>query len=159
MARIVCNEVLEPIQKRLGKISIRSAYRSPNVNAKGAENNNQYNCSSNEKNHAKHIWDIPDKHGYKGAMACIVVNSFLPYYEQTRHWQALAWWIHDNISAYSSMYFFPTLCAFNIGWHENPSKRIDSYIKPKGCLTKPEMSNFSGSHQNEYKEFINTIKT
>jgi len=159
VGKMLCNEILEPIQSKLGKISIRSAYRSPAVNAKGAENNNQYNCSSNEKNYAKHIWDIPDKNGHKGAMACIVVHSFLPYYEETGHWQALAWWIHDNISAYSSMYFFPTLCAFNIGWHEKPLKRIDSYIKPKGCLTKPDMQNFSETHQNEYAEFIKKIKT
>ncbi len=154
----LCCEVLQPIQEQLGKISIRSAYRSSAVNAKGAENNNQYNCSRNEKNYSKHIWDIPDKNGYKGAVACIVVNSFLPYYEKTTHWQALAWWIHDHITAYSSLYFFPNLCAFNIGWHENPDKRIDSYIKPKGCLTKSGMANFSANHEAEYSDFIRTIK-
>lgn len=57
----LCCEVLEPIQEKLGKISIRSAYRSPAVNAKGAENKNQYNCSSNEASYADHIWDFPDK--------------------------------------------------------------------------------------------------
>ena len=155
----LCLEVLEPIQKQLGKISIRSAYRCSAVNAKGAENGNQYNCASNERNYGKHIWDIPDKNGNKGAMACIVVHSFLPYYEKTNHWQALAWWVHDNIPAYSSMYFFPSLCAFNIGWHEKPAKRIDSYIKPKGCLTKQGADNFLGIHQSEYNEFIKTIKT
>ena len=41
----LCTEVLEPIQKEFGRISIRSAYRSPAVNAKGAENGNQYSCS------------------------------------------------------------------------------------------------------------------
>ena len=43
----LCEQVLEPIQRQLGRISIRSAYRSLAVNAKGAENKNQYNCSSN----------------------------------------------------------------------------------------------------------------
>src|SRR5690242_19194948 len=56
----LCNEVLEPIQQRFDRISIRSAYRSSAVNAKGAENKNQYNCASNESNHSYHIWDVPD---------------------------------------------------------------------------------------------------
>ncbi|MCJ8281276.1 MAG: hypothetical protein MJK14_15710 [Rivularia sp. ALOHA_DT_140] len=37
--RELCNQVLEAIQDVLGRISIRSAYRSREVNAKGAENN------------------------------------------------------------------------------------------------------------------------
>ncbi len=155
--KMLCNEVLEPIQQKLGRISIRSAYRSPTINGIGAANNNQYNCSKNEKNYAKHIWDIPNKNGHKGAMACIVVNSFLPYYEKTGNWQALAWWIHDNIPDYSTMYFFPKLCAFNIGWQENAVKRIDSYIKPKGCLTKQGMDNFNGCHKNGYIDFLNYL--
>lgn len=36
--RGLCQEVLEPIQAALGRVSIRSGYRSPAVNAKGAEN-------------------------------------------------------------------------------------------------------------------------
>ena len=154
----LCTEVLEPLQEKLGKISVRSAYRSPAVNEKGAKNKNQYNCSSNEASYADHIWDFPDKNGF-GAVACIVVNSFVPYYEETSHWQALAWWIHDNIPGYSSMYFFPKLCAVNIGWHEKPKKWIKSYIQPKGYLTKRGMDNFLGDHCNEYNTFIKTIKT
>ena len=126
--RQLCTEVLETIQKEFGRISIRSAYRSPAVNAKGAENNNQYSCASNEKNYGKHIWDYKDKNGELGATACIVVNSFVPYYERTGHWQALAWWIHDNVPAYSEMVLFPKLAAFNLTWAETPKKTIISYI-------------------------------
>ena len=152
----LCSDVLEPIQAALGRISIRSAYRSPSVNEIG--NLKNYSCASNESNYANHIWDHSDKNGYKGAMACIVVNSFLPYYEKTSHWQALAWWVHDNVPGYSSMYFFPKLAAFNIGWHENPEKRIDSWIPPKkGCLTKPGQSNHQGSHESEYSKYIQSI--
>lgn len=75
----LCEQVLEPIQNKFGRISIRSAYRSPAVNSKGAENKNQYNCASNEANYAGHIWDYRDGDGCLGAMACIVVNSFVPY--------------------------------------------------------------------------------
>lgn len=52
------------------------------------------------------------------------------------------------------MYFFPKLAAFNISWHERPKKRIDSYIEPKGCLTKPGMDNFEGNHEQEYWDYL-----
>ena len=139
----LCENVLEPIQDVLGRICIRSAYRSCAVNAKGAENNNQYNCASNESNYAAHIWDVKDRDGYMGATACIVVTSFIPYYDLTQDWTVLAWWIHDRIDAYSSMTFFPKYAAFNINWSENPNrlKSISSYVKnphtnKKGYLTK-----------------------
>jgi len=160
----LCDKVLEPIQDALGRISIRSAYRSRAVNAKGAENKNQYNCASNESNYAGHIWDVKDKDGYIGATACIIVNSFIPYYQRTEDWTALAWWIHDNINAYASMMFFPKYAAFNISWRENPnsSKWICSYVEnlhtaKKGYLTKQGMDNFAGSHEQFYREFIDQL--
>lgn len=155
--KALCEKVLEPIQQKFGRISIRSAYRSSSVNAKGAENKNQYNCASNENNFAHHIWDVPDKNGDIGAMACIVVNSFVQYFERTNNWQALAWWIHDNVPEYSSMYFFPKLCAFNIGWHQSPAKSIRSYVPPKGCLTKPGMPNYEGDHRAEYHGMLKEL--
>lgn len=150
----LCTEVLEPIQDALGRISIRSAYRAPAVNGIGAENNNQYNCSSNEANYAGHIWDYDRPDGTRGATACIVVNSFIPYFDLTGDWQALAWWIHDCVPGYSSMHFFPTYAAFNITWSSRPEKRIDSYIPPRGCLTKPGMPNHEGDHQVAYRGFL-----
>lgn len=130
----LCQKVLEPLQSRRGRISIRSGYRCPEVNAKGAENRNQYNCARNEKNYAGHIWDYPDKNGHLGATACIVVNSYLPYFNETGDWQTMAKWIHSNIPEYSGIRFFPKLMAFNISWHERPKKNIYSYISPVGKL-------------------------
>ena len=46
-------------------------------------------------------------------------------------WQGLARWIHENLN-YSTLWFFPTYWAVNIGWHERPQRRIDSYAEPKG---------------------------
>ena len=160
----LCKHVLEPIQAELGRISIRSAYRSCAVNAKGAEHKNKYNCSSNESSYAGHIWDVKDADGYMGATACIVVNSFIPYYEQTQDWTALAWWIHDRIPERAEIMFFPKYAAFNIRWSENPnrSKVISSYIKnphteKKGHLTNEGMDNFTGLHEEFYRDFIATI--
>ncbi|MDZ8056148.1 MAG: peptidase M15 [Aulosira sp. ZfuVER01] len=158
----LCEEVLEPIQNALGRISIRSAFRSCAVNAKGAENKNQYNCAKNESNYAGHIWDVRNADGYMGATACIIVNSFIDYYQRTEDWTALAWWIHDRIDAYSSMTFFPRYAAFNISWSENPASRkvsIDSYVPnphtgKKGYLTWIGADNYEGSHHHFYQSFI-----
>src|SRR5690606_2085845 len=93
--RRLCTELLEPLQARFGRISVRSAYRSPQVNGFG--NARKLNCGSNDSNFAGHIWDRRDAGGHMGATACIVVNRFIPYYERTGDWEALAWWVHDHL--------------------------------------------------------------
>ena len=52
-----------------------------------------------------------------------------------------------------------TIRAFNIRWQEVPVWRIDSYIKPKGCLTRAGMSNHGGTHGDYYEDsaFINLM--
>ena len=52
-----------------------------------------------------------------------------------------------------SLFFFPKLAAFNIRWHEVPERRIDSYIAPKGCLTRPGHDNHQGDHSEWYEGF------
>lgn len=145
----LCEELLEPLQDAFGRIAIRSAYRSREVNGFGNDMQKAskagYSCASNEANAAGHIWDMRDKHGDMGATACIVVPSFWDRFQAEGDWQKLAWWIHDHLP-YSSLCFFPTYWAFNISWHERPQRRIDSYVAPKGCLTKPGMANHSGRH-------------
>ncbi|WP_319529865.1 peptidase M15 [uncultured Cohaesibacter sp.] len=150
----LCKSLLEPLQERFGRISIRSAYRAPAVNQLGNEKN--YSCASNEANYAGHIFDYRDADGLCGATASIVVNSFIDYFEETHHWQAMAWWIHDNLPP-TDLYFFPKLAAFNISWHEKPGRTIKSYTKPLGTLTKPGMDNFEGSHAAEYEAFLATL--
>ena len=124
----LCENVLEPLQSELGPISIRSAYRSPEVNSFG--NQEGLNCANNENNAARHIWDMKDSEGYIGSVACVVVNSFIDWYEKTKDWTALAWWIHDNIPEYSSQYYFPTNAACNLGWSSkgDAKKSIKSYV-------------------------------
>ena len=84
-----------------------------------------------------------------GAKACVVIASFIECFRVEGDWQKLAWWIHDHLP-YSSLDFFPDNRAFNIAWHERPLRRIDSYVSPKECLTKPGMANHGGSHQGEW---------
>jgi hypothetical protein len=129
----LCEELLEPLNATFGRVVIRSAYRSPTVNALGNEKG--HNCASNEKNHAVHIWDRTDARGAKGATACIVLPWFAERYAQGADWRSLAYWIHDHLP-YSRLQFFPRLAAFNIGWHERPARSIYSYIKPTGYLLR-----------------------
>jgi hypothetical protein len=151
VGRHLCEELLEPLQATFGRISIRSAYRSPQVNRLGNEKN--LGCAENEKNWAVHIWDYPDTKGHMGATACIVVNWYLDRYEQTQDWRPLAWWIHDHLP-YASMCFFPNLCAFNLSWHEEPKRSIYSYAPPqKGWFTRAEMDNHQGDHSKWYAGF------
>jgi len=160
--RALCENLLEPIQAELGRISIRSAYRSPAVNKFG--NEKKHNCASNEHNHSRHIWDVEDSMGNFGATACIVVNSFVDYFEKTRDWTALAWWIHDNVPDYREMVFYPKLAAFNINWYSDPAseKVINSqvanpYTGKKGVLTRTGMDNFEGDHYKLYQDWLETI--
>lgn len=157
----LCTELLEPLQEVFGRIAIRSAYRSPDVNGFGNAQQKAgkagYSCASNEANYAGHIWDRRDAEGCMGATACIVIPSFADQYETGADWRALAWWIHDHLP-YSSLYFFPRRAAFNITWHERPRRRIDSYVAPKGCLTKPGMANHAGRHAEWYERLIAALK-
>jgi hypothetical protein len=150
--RKLCETLLEPLHARFGKISIRSAYRSPSVNAFG--NEHDYNCARNDKDLAGHIWDYPDIEGRIGATASIIVNAFIPYYERTGDWQALAWWVHDHLD-YSAMQFFPKFAAFNLSWRQQPARQIYSYIPPdRGWLTKPGMANQGGEHPEAYGAWL-----
>lgn len=134
----LCEELLEPLQDHWGRLAIRSAYRSCEVNGFCNEMQRKkkpgYTCASNESNYAGHIWDRLDADGHMGAMACVVVPSFWEKHQQPGDWRILARWIHENLP-YASLYFFPTYWAFNIGWHEKPERTIKSYASPAGLFT------------------------
>lgn len=146
----LCEQLLEPLQDRFGRLAIRSAYRSCEVNGFGNEmqksGKSGYSCASNESNYAGHIWDMCDADGCMGATACIIVPGFWDHFQAAGDWQKLAWWIHDHLP-YSDMYFFPKYWAFNLSWHEKPARRISSYPAPTGLLTAPGMANHEGSHR------------
>lgn len=146
----LCERVLEPIQGAWGRIHIRSAFRSCEVNQRGNELG--ANCASNESNYAGHIWDRRDKEGFMGATACIVIPAYLDYFENTGDWTSLAWWIHAHVTGYSSLYFFPNLCAFNVSWHENPDqlKQISSYITDPNTNHKKQTLK-AGTESDYYK--------
>jgi hypothetical protein len=151
----LCENLLEPLVARFGRISIRSAFRSKEVNRFGNENN--LNCARNEANYAGHIWDERDADGHMGATACIIVHALIPYYEATGRWEALAWWVRDNLD-YHDLEFFPKFAAVNVSWHEAPKRQIYSFIPPRrGWLTKPGMENFDGSHEPEYAEWLDSL--
>jgi hypothetical protein len=148
--RGLCEHLLEPLQATFGRLAIRSAYRSPEVNAFG--NAHFHSCATNEKNRARHIWDQRSADGGMGAMTSIVVPWLVDRLDRGVTWQAMAWWIHDHLP-YSELQFFPKLAALNIGWHERPRRRISSYAPPRGVLTKPGFANHAGDHSDWYGGF------
>lgn len=150
VGKMLCQQLLEPLNATFGRIAIRSAYRSCAVNELG--HSKGHNCAANEKNHAGHIWDRRDAQGLAGATACIVIPWFSDRYEQGADWRAMAYWIHDHLP-YSEMQFFPNLAAFNISWHEIPKQRIYSYIEPRGQLDVQATS--LPDRQAAYSEFPN----
>ncbi|HEY8594843.1 MAG TPA: hypothetical protein VIL84_06340 [Devosiaceae bacterium] len=153
----LCEDLLEPLQDAFGRIAIRSAYRSAEVNGLGnrlqKEGKSGYNCASNEANYAGHIWDRRDADGHMGATACVVVPSFWDRFQQPGDWQKLAWWIHDHLP-YSSLEFFPKYWAFNINWNEAPKREIYSHVAPKGYLTRPGMAGWDERHEGEWVDLV-----
>ena len=147
--RRLCAELLEPLHASFGRIAIRSGYRAAEVCAFG---NARGQGASVKVNAGYHIWDLPDRKGRSGAAACIVIPWFADRYAAGADWRALAWWIHDHLP-YAHLQFYPKLCAFNILWRDGGEPGIESFIAPKGCLTKPGMANFDGDHAEWYRGF------
>ncbi|MFY0691947.1 MAG: hypothetical protein JXR14_08530 [Paracoccaceae bacterium] len=129
--RKLCQSLLDPLEETFGRVAIRSAFRSQELNRFG--NENALNCARNDANYGHHIWDRRDAAGHMGAGTSLVIPWFADQYEQGRDWRDLAWWIHDHLP-YSHMWFFPKLAAFNLSWNEAPARTISSYIAPRGKL-------------------------
>lgn len=148
--RRLCGELLEPLQATFGRLHIRSAYRSTEVNGFG--NKNKLNCASNESNYAGHIWDRRDAQENMGATACIAIPWVWDRFQAEGDWRRLAWWIHDHLP-YHALEFFPKLWAVNVSWRENRQGIVSSFANPRGILTRPGMENHGGSHAAEYEGF------
>ncbi len=140
---------LEPLQKTFGRIAIRSGYRSAKVTAFGNARGHGARVAANA---AYHIWDMRDLKDRAGAAASIVIPWFADRYADGADWRSLAWWIHDHLP-YAHVQFYPKLCAFNILWREEGCDGVESFIAPRGFLTRPGMPNFVGDHADWYSGF------
>lgn len=128
--RAFCRTLMDPLEETFGRVAVRSGYRSARLNRYG--NENRLNCARNDNPLECHIWDWGQGDG-QVAGASVVIPWFADRYEAGRDWRDLAWWMHDHLD-YSEIWFFPKLCAFNLVWRPLPSRRIDSYIAPRGTL-------------------------
>lgn len=160
VGRKFCSLVLEPLLSALGHITIRSAFRSARCNGYCHERFKAGDeaswCGPNEYNFAKHIWDHRDEHGRVGAVATVVIPSYIEHFERTHDWKPLGWWIRDNLEYYSEVIFFKNLGAFNIGWYEGAATKAISYLAPpvEELLTKVGMDNFDGDHSEHYRHIL-----
>jgi hypothetical protein len=160
----LCQLVLEPLRTQFGQVCIRSAYRSPTLNAfcheryKAGETDSW--CVDNESNYAEHIWDRRDAAGHMGATATIVLPEYLDYFNATGRWQPLAWWIVDHLEHYASVFFFPKLCAFNIRWYEGPSDRAIVYLNPptRELLIERGAPGFDDDHSAAYAGILDDAR-
>ena len=130
--RALCTELLDPLEETFGRLAIRSGYRSAQLNQFG--NENRLNCARNDNPLECHIWDrdqamqpspahLWSSRGLRISMTAAATG------------RTLAWWVHDHL-AYSEMWFFPKLAAFNLTWRPTPLRTISSYIAPRGMLLR-----------------------
>ena len=172
--RALCRNLLEPLRRVFGHVTIRSAFRSINVNGY-CNCHDGMNCSSNKASRANHVWDHKDEDGCMGATACIVIPEFVDWVEEDsgRDWRTLAWFIHDHLP-YSEMVFFNRNGTVNltwrgdpddaardgevrqfdgsgesIAWRSKPKDRVLSHVPPEGLLIKdgkPKEGRFRSGH-------------
>ncbi|PTX56461.1 hypothetical protein C8N43_1120 [Litoreibacter ponti] len=130
VGRAFCTTLLDPLHETFGCVTVRSGYRSPELNRYG--NENKLNCARNDYPGECHIWDRP---GTPIGGASIVIPWFADQYARGRDWRDLAYWIHDHLP-YSEQWYFPKLAAFNLTWEPAPRRTISSYIAPRGKLVR-----------------------
>jgi len=179
--KALCRNLLEPLRHVFGHITIRSAFRSANVNGFG--NCHGMNCSSNKASYANHVWDHEDGDGCMGATACIVIPGFVDWMNERagRDWRVLAWFIHDHLP-YSEMVFFVQNAAVNltwrgdpldpiqdgdvrgfdggsssIVWRSEPRRRISSFEKPKGLMMKNGEPTDGHRRDGHYVDFLHHL--
>lgn len=158
--RRLAAEVLEPLRLAFGHLTLRSAYRSPTVNAACHRLHRQGVadawCACNAETHAIHIWDRRDDQGRMGAAATVVIPGYLDHYGRTGDWRPLGWWIRDHVPGYAQVEFFRAQCAFNIGWREGPNDQSIGYLDPpaRERLTTRGEAGFDGDHSAFYRHVI-----
>lgn len=179
--RALCRNLLEPLRRVFGHITVRSAFRSASVN--GFCNCHFSSCASNKANYAKHIWDHADGDGFMGATVCMVIPWFVDWMNEKegRDWRVLAWFIHDHLP-YSEMVFFAKNAAVNLTWRGDPGdpaqdgdvrefdgsshsmvwrseprRRVDSNAKPKGLLIKDGELREGRSRNDHYVDFLHRL--
>ncbi len=163
----LCEEILEPLYRAFGHVTVRSAFRSRDLNgfchgkhnellAQGHDDHAYY-CADNDFNRARHGWDQRDRDGFMGATASVVIPWYLPRFTKSGDATPLAWWIKDHIPTYAQIMFFPWLCAFNIRWYEGPSTKPilidDGGPGDMALLTDTSMANFNDDHRHLYDGF------
>lgn len=165
--RNLCEQILEPLKAAFGHVAIRSAFRSFRLNGYAHELFKAGDASAwaadNEYNAARHAWDQRDARGYLGATATVVIPAYIDYFERTRDWRSLAWWIRDHVPAHDEVIFFENLAAFNIRWYEGDGTRTIAFMRPiphfEESLTSVNDADFRGDHAHLYRAVTALLRT
>ncbi len=161
----LCELLLEPLHRAFGGVAVRSAFRSASVNdfchQRMTQDPGAYYCNDNTYGAARHIWDMRDADGYRGATASIVIPWYVERFAESRDFRPLAWWICDHLADYAEISFFPWLCAFNIRWYEGPCDRAIRWSAPdmpeSRLLTRHGMDGFDDDHAALYPGFPQAV--
>ncbi|NNK77819.1 MAG: hypothetical protein HKP40_03815 [Litoreibacter sp.] len=149
----LCQDLLEPLQERYGKLSIRAAYRSRLVHGFREKfheaHPTEYCCAAEAAQAETLIWDQNGESGAMEAGICIALPQASDRFAPGADWRSLAWWIHDNLE-YSSQVYFEAGDTFFLSWSENPARVIESRMEPVGILTRPGMANHGIDHSGWY---------
>ena len=141
----LCEELLEPLNATFGRIAVRSAYRSPTVNAWGTRGNGRTmratsrDTSGTFRTSAGRVqWHVSWCRGSPTGTRPARTGG---------RWRTGS----TNHLPYSELQFFPKLCAFNIAWHEQPRRAVYSFIKP--AIELPHGSPPSEAYAEWFKGF------
>ena len=151
----LCTTLLEPLHATFGHVSIRSAFRSVEVNSFGER---YRNVAQTKRNHARHVWDQLDGNNKKGATASVVIPWFVDHLKEhpEMSWKAMAWWIHDHLD-YSEVVFFHNrrfkYAAFNIRWHQTELRRSIRSAAYGTLTSEHQPGHSSRDHTREYPGF------
>ena len=133
VGRRLCEDLLEPLNATFGRIAIRSAYRSPTVNALAtrwatiALRTRRITAATSGTGATP-----PDSAGRRPASSFPGSPIAMP---RAPTGKRLAYWIHDHLP-YSRLQFFPKLAAFNISWQNVRSGRSTASSGPAGYLLR-----------------------
>jgi len=145
--------ILEPLHGPLGRLASGSATAHAAVKRNTA-NVNKLNCGLNRRNYAHHIWDRP---GHTNRPPWAASGQYCDplvradRYAGRRSWNELA--VDPRPTCLTARCTSSRSWPPYSQWHENPTRRIDSYVPPRGLPQPVGEDQQSGDHSSSTTTF------